>query len=145
RPQRRQIHRRSQRKQALVRADIAGCLLAADVLLARLQGQHPAALAGAVHGLAYNPARNLAHEWLAAGHHAEVRPAELHRRAEHLPFADSDIRAVLTGALEQADADAIEADDKQNAFFLADFRDRIDFSEAAEEIRVLHDDPEGLF
>ena len=60
----REVHRRAQRQQALVCADVARRLFAADVLLARLECQHPAALAVAVPRLADEPARKLPNEFL---------------------------------------------------------------------------------
>src|SRR5438132_1175523 len=80
----RQVNCGPQGEQALIRADIARRLLAANVLLARLEGQHPAALAGTVDGLAYEPTGNLPDEFLPARHDPQIRPAVAHRRAEVL-------------------------------------------------------------
>ena len=62
----RQMDREGERAQPGIGADVARRLLAADVLLARRQGQHPAAPAVGIDGLADQPARHLAHEFLAA-------------------------------------------------------------------------------
>ena len=75
RPERGQIDGSPQSKQSLVRADVARRLLAADVLLARLQRQHPASAAVAVHRLADKPARDLADMIFPAGEQAQVWPA----------------------------------------------------------------------
>src|SRR5207253_478881 len=114
-----EIDGRSQREEALIGADVARRLLSADVLLARLQRQHPAAPVVAIDRLPDKPAGNLAHELLAARHEAEVRAAERHRTAQHLAFADRDVGAVLAGPLEDAEADRVEADDEQDALLLA--------------------------
>src|ERR1035438_280721 len=118
-PQRRQVDRGAQGEQALVGADITGCFLAADVLLARLQGQYPASFAGAVHGLPDDATRDLTNELLLARHHAQVWTAVRHRIAEHLPFADGDVRAVLAGSFQEAEADAVETNDEQGAAIFA--------------------------
>src|SRR5207237_935019 len=67
----------AQGEQTLVGADVARRLLATDVLLARLQRQHPAALAIAIGRLADQSSRHLAQELLvaAAGQQPDVRPA----------------------------------------------------------------------
>ncbi len=56
-PDGRQVDRRAQGQQALVRADVARRLLAANVLLARLQREHPATIAAPVDRLPDEPAR----------------------------------------------------------------------------------------
>ena len=113
RAHRRQVDRRPQGQQPLVRADVAGGLLAADVLLAGLQGQDPAALAAAIDGLADQPAGHAADELLAAGQDAQVRPAEGHRVAQRLAFGHDDVGPVLARPLEQAQADRIDGHDEQ--------------------------------
>ena len=64
RAQRGQVDAGPQGEQALVGADVARGLFAADVLLAGLQRQHPAALAAAVDRLAGDAARHAADELL---------------------------------------------------------------------------------
>ena len=100
RAEQREVDRRSQGEQALVRADVARGLFAADVLLAGLQREHEAALAAAVDRLAGDAARHAADELLAAGHDAEVRAAVLHRRAERVAFGDGDVGAPIAGPLQ---------------------------------------------
>ena len=78
----RQMRGERQRAQARVRADIAGRLLAADMLLARGERQHEAAPAIAVERLAAKPPRHLAHEFLAGGEQAEIRAAEIEAIAD---------------------------------------------------------------
>ena len=128
RPERGQVDRRPQGQQALVGADVARRLLAADVLLARLQRQHPAALAVAIDRLADQPARHLAHKLLAAGQQAQVRPAVAHRRAQALPLGHGDVGPVLPRPLQQTQADRVEADDEQRTPRMGDVGQRLDSS-----------------
>ena len=92
-----EVDRGAEGEQALVRADVARGLFAADVLLAGLQREDEAAFAAAVDGFAGDAARHAADELFAAGHDAEVRAAILHRRAERLAFGDGDVGAQSPG------------------------------------------------
>ena len=62
-----------ERAEAGVRADVRGRLLAADVLLARREREHEAALALGIDRLADEPAGHLAHEFRAAWRTARHR------------------------------------------------------------------------
>src|SRR6185503_6498594 len=73
-----------ERVERLRGADVRGRLLAADVLLARLQGQHEAALAVDVDGLPRDPARQLAQVLLRGREEAERGAAEVEPVAERL-------------------------------------------------------------
>ena len=110
-----QVDGGSQGEQALVGADVAGRLFAADMLLASLQREHEAAFAAAVDRLADDPARHAADELLAAGHDAQVGAAVGQGRAERLPFGHGDVGPVVARALQQAQADRIEHGDEQRA------------------------------
>src|SRR6185437_12643242 len=88
--QQRRVDREGERAQPRIRADIAGRLLAADVLLASRQRQYPAAAAFGVGGLADQPARHLPHMLLTRGEKADMRPAEIERVAERLAFGGDD-------------------------------------------------------
>ena len=77
---------RHQRDQRLVGADVRGGLLAADVLLARGEREHEAALAVAVDGLADEASGHLAHELFFRRDHAAVGAAVAERHAEGLRF-----------------------------------------------------------
>ena len=95
---------------------LRGGLLAADVLLAGLQGQHEAALAVARSlVMPDEAARQLAHVLLLAGEQARVRAAELQRHAQRLPLADGDVGVQLAGRLEQAQRDRVVDQDEQRA------------------------------
>ena len=78
------MDREGQRAEAGIGADVAGRLLAADMLLAGGEGQHPAAPAFGIDGLADEPPRHLADEFLARGEQADIGPAEIQRIADGL-------------------------------------------------------------
>ena len=101
RAEEREIHGCRDRRERLVRADVAGRLLAADVLLARLERVHEPAGAVRVQGLPRDAAGHLAHQRLAAGEDPEVRAAVRHRDAERLALADGDVDPQRTRWLEQ--------------------------------------------
>ena len=81
--------RRPERVQRLRRADVRGRLLAADVLLARLQRQHEAAPAVDVARLARDPPGHPPQVLLARREEAERRAAEVEAVAERLALADA--------------------------------------------------------
>ena len=74
-PDGRQVRGGGERAERLVGADVAGRLLAADVLLARLQGEYVALAALPVAGRADQPAGHLPHRCHARRHEPDVRPA----------------------------------------------------------------------
>ena len=139
----RQIDRRTQCQQALVRADVAHRTRAADVLFACLQVEEEAALAVAIDRLADQPARHLANEFLAAGEDAEIRPTELEWDAKPLSFRDGDVGPEFTRPLEQPDADRVERLDEKRASLMSDGSDLLDILQSAEEVRVLNDHARG--
>src|SRR5437867_726740 len=98
-PERRQIDRRHQRAQRDVAADVRRRLGAADVLLARLQGQNEATFAVVVDGGADEPPGHAPDQLVLRGEDAEVRASEVQGHAEPLPFAHDDVGAELARAL----------------------------------------------
>ena len=95
------VHAGRHGEQHLGGADVAGGLLAADVLLARLQRQPVGGVAVGVHRDAHEAAGQLPAQVLADGHVGGVRPAEEHRHAEPLRGADRHVGAQLARGLEQ--------------------------------------------
>jgi hypothetical protein len=87
------VHARHDREQRLRGADVARRLLAADVLLARLQRHAERGLAVRVDADADDAARQLAHELVLAGEERRVRAAVAERHAEALRAADGDVGA----------------------------------------------------
>ena len=115
RPERRDVDRGGQRAQRLVGADVAGGLVAPDVLLARAQGHDVRAPAVDVRGAAHEPAGHLAHEVRPSRQEAEVRTAVLERDAQRLALADGDVRAVFTGRGQNGERDRLDDGDEQRA------------------------------
>ena len=80
-------------QQGLGRADIAGGLLAADVLFARLQGEAQSGMAGRISGDADQSARNQPFTGFSRGKKCGVRAAVPHGHAESLRAAHRHVRA----------------------------------------------------
>src|SRR5687767_13738346 len=79
-----------QRAQAGIGADVAGRLLAADMLLARGERQYPAALAVDIDGLAGEAAGHLADELVAGREQPDIGAAEAQWHAERLALRGHD-------------------------------------------------------
>ena len=101
------IHARHDGEEHLRRADVGGRLLAADVLLARLQGQPVGLVALGVDGDADEAAGDLALETAVDGHVAGVRTPEAHRDAEALRAADGDVGAPLSRGAGQGEREQV--------------------------------------
>src|SRR5205807_8892788 len=89
-----EVHVRGEGDERLVRADVRRRFAAADVLLARGEGQHVGAFAVDVDRLADQPSRHMAFERIADDHEADVRTAVLWRNTPGLSFAAGDVEAV---------------------------------------------------
>ena len=83
--------RRHQRDQSLIGADVRGRFFAADMLLARGEGQNEAAIPCPVDGLARKPARHLPQELLLGRDDAAERAAIAERHAKRLRFHGDDV------------------------------------------------------
>ena len=141
----RQMDRKGERAQPRIGADVAGRLLAPDVLLAGRQGQHPAAPAVGIDGLADEPPRHLADEFVPAGEQAEMGSAEIERVAERLALGGDDVGAHLARRADRAERqDLGHDDDEQRAGVVADSRQLRIVADLAVKIRVLHDDAGGV-
>ena len=92
-PQQRHVNGRRGHREALIGADVGGRLAAADVLLARLQGQREARPAFGIECAPDDAPRHLAHVLHARRHEAEVGTARGERHAERLAFAAHDVGA----------------------------------------------------
>ena len=88
-----QVRRRGKRHQCLVRADVRGRLLAADVLLSGLEGEHVSGPPVDVDGLSHDATGEASHVVHAGGDDSEVRSPEVQVIAEHLSLADRDVGA----------------------------------------------------
>ena len=121
-----------------------GRLLAADVLLAGLQGEDEAAAAVDVGRLAGDPARHPADLGLGRAEEAERRTAVVEAVAERLALADGDVDAAVAGRPEDAEGDRVAGGDQQRAGVVGDRGDRLEVLDRAEEVRVLDEDGGGL-
>ena len=112
------VHRRHDGEQHLRGADVRRGLLAADVLLARLQGEAVGGVAVGILRDADEAAGQLALEAGAHGHVAGVRSAEAHRNAEALGGADGDVGTELAGRGQQGEGEQVGGDDGEAALRL---------------------------
>ena len=99
-----------QTAKARICTNIRGRFLAANMLLARGERQHKAAVAIGIHGFAANAARHLPHEFLAAGKEADMRPAKGQPDAETLAFADNNICALFARRGNRRERDRFSED-----------------------------------
>ena len=114
-PEPAQVDHAGERVQRLRRADVRGRLLAADVLLAGLEGEHESALAVDVLGLARDPPGHAADQRLGGGEEPERRAAEVESVAERLALADGDVDAALAGRLEQRERQRVARADRERS------------------------------
>ena len=92
-------------------ADVGGGLLAADVLLAGLKGEHESAAAVDVYGFAGDAAGHPPQVLLAGGEEPEGGSAEVQAVAQRLTLADRDVHTALAGRGEDAERDGIDLGD----------------------------------
>jgi hypothetical protein len=104
------VEGRHVRQQRLRGADVAGRLVAADVLLARLQRHAQRRPAGGVLRHADDAARHRAHERFARGHEGRVRAAGAQRHAEALRAADRHVGAHRARRAQQQQRQRVAAD-----------------------------------
>ncbi len=98
------VHRRDDRQEHLRRADVARRLVAADVLLARLEAQAVGGFAVLILGNADQPAGHHALELVLHREVRRVRPAVAQRHAEALRAAHGHVRAEFAGRLSKHSA-----------------------------------------
>src|SRR6516164_1089841 len=135
------MDRKGERTQSRIGADVAGGLLAPDMLLAGRQGQHPAAPAVGVDGLTSETSGHLAHELVPAGEQSEMGSAEIERVAERLPFGRDDVRSHHARRDNGAERkDFRYHDDEQRAGIVAVSGEIRIVANFPKKIRVLHDD-----
>ncbi len=135
------VDREGQRAEPRVGADVRRRLLAADMLLARRQRQHEAALAFGIDRLAAEAPRHLADILLLAAEQPDIRPAELQPDADRLAFADDDVGVHLARRLERAQRDRLgHHRDQQRLLRVARVGQRAQVGDAAEDVGILDDD-----
>ena len=109
------VHGGHHRQQHLRGADVAGGLVAADVLLAGLQREPVGGRAVGVHGDADQAAGQLAGVLGVHGEVAGVRTTESHWHAEALGGAEGDVGADLSGRGDQRQRQQVGTDGDQRA------------------------------
>ena len=129
-----------ERQERLVRRDVRGRLLAADVLLAGLQGQDIGAPAFDVGRLTDDPAGHAPHIVGACRQEAVMGAAVRLVVARRLSFADGERAAVRTRSLEDAERDRVDVRDRQGTGVVRGGGEVGCRLQAAEEIRLLEDD-----
>ena len=135
----REVDEPSERQERLVRRDVRRRLLAADVLLARLQGEDIAALARGVQRLADDPSGHPPDEVRPAREEAVVRAAVRREVPGGLALAERDRAAVPAGCLEHAERQRVDVGDRERLGVVrrgGELRRRL---EAAEDVRLLED------
>ncbi|KAG0772240.1 hypothetical protein G6F22_015892 [Rhizopus arrhizus] len=138
------VHRRHHRQQHLRGADVGGGLLAADVLLAGLQGQAIGRVALRIHRDADQAARHRTLVGITAGHERGVRAAEAERHAETLAVADHDVRAPFAGGSQQGQCQQVGGHGHQAAARVHGLDQRLVVADLAEGVRVLQQQAEGF-
>ena len=129
-----------QRVERLGGADVRGRLLAADVLLARLQREHEAAAPVDVARLARDAPGHAPQVGLGGGEEAERRAAEVQAVAERLALADGHVDAALARRLEDPQRDRVVGADDDRGRVLGGARQRGGVLDRAEEVGLLEDD-----
>ena len=109
------VRRRHVRQQRLRRADVAGRLFAADVLLAGLQRQAQRAMAVAILADADQPAGDRALQRVADREERRVRAAIAERHAEPLGGAQRDVGAERSRRLQHGQRQRVAGDAEQRA------------------------------
>ena len=109
------VHGRHVGQERLRGADVGGGLLAADVLLARLEGQAQRLVAVRVARHADQAARHLAGQLRLAREERGVRAAVAERHAEALRRAERDVRAKVGGRLEHGERQQVRRKDQETA------------------------------
>ncbi len=135
-----EVDRGGQGEERLVGADVAGRLVAPDVLLARAHGHHEGALSVEVGRHPDETPGDLADERVGRGQDPEVRPAVLRRDPERLALAGRDVGAVRAGRLEDGQADRLDDGDEQRAGGVRQAADLGHRLEQAEEVGLGGDD-----
>ncbi len=141
----RQVDDAAERVERLRGADVRRGLLAADVLLARLQREHEAAPPVDVDGLAGDAPGHAAQVLLARGEEAERRPAEVQAVAQRLALADGHVDAAVAGRREHAERDRVDLrDDDRIAGVLRGGAQRGGVLDGAVEVRLGEDRRAGV-
>ena len=110
-----EIDRAPESHQGLVGADVGSGFLAADVLLAGLQGEDEGAASLRIGGLPDDAAGEFAHPLASAGHKAHVRAAVAKGYAEALAVSHCDVGAPFGGGLHHGECGRVAVFHKQGS------------------------------
>ena len=119
-------------------------LLAANVLLAGLQGQHEAAPPVGVHGLPRDPARHPAQVLLGGAEEAERGTSEVEPASERLALADRDVDTAFPGRSQHPEGQRVDRGDRERARVLGGPGEGLEILDRAEEVRVLDEQGGGF-
>src|SRR5437867_9194142 len=122
-------------EERFVRADVRHRLLAADMLLARLEGHAERAVALCVSCQTDHASGHSPDVLLTTREDSEKRTAEVHLRAERLPFPDDDVRSEIPRGTHDRLRDRIHPDDENAVRHGSNFRQLL--FESAEGVRGL--------
>ena len=109
------VHRRHHAQQYLRGTDVRGGLLAADVLLARLQREAVSGVALRIDRHAHQAAGHRALERITHGHVASVRAAETERHTKALRVADHHVGTPFARRSQQRQREQVSRGDDQTA------------------------------
>ena len=138
------VHRGDHRKQHLRGADVAGGLVAADVLLAGLQRQPEGRRAVGVYGHADQPARQLPGMLGVHREVARMRAAETHWHTETLGAAERDVGTDVAGRGDQRQRKQVGAHRDQCAALVCLIDQSTPVIDASAGAGKLRDDPEEV-
>ena len=115
------------------------------MLFAGRERQDEPALAIGIDRFAAQPARHLAHEFLAAGQKSDIGTTKGQRVAQRLTLGNHNVGAEGARCFEKAQGDDFgDDDDQQSALCMGGFGQRRDIAEVAVEIRGLNDNGGGI-
>ena len=138
------IHGRHVGEQRLRRADVAGGLFAADVLLARTEREAQRGFAAGIFRHADEASRHLTFKIVSRRDERRMRAAVAHRHAETLCTADGDVRAKFARRLDEREREQIRGHGEQRAGSMGLFRKAGVIMNRAEGVGILHQGTEYL-
>ncbi len=136
------VHGSDDRQQDLRRADVGRGLLAANVLLPRLQGEPVRRAVLRVDGEADQPSGQIPLEAALDGHVRRMRPAVPEGDAEALGGADGDVSAPLPRRLEQRQSEEVRRHRHQRPLGMGFGRQGLEVAQRAGATRILLDQAE---
>ena len=139
------VERSHVRQQRLRGADVAGGLFAADVLLARAQGEAQGRFAARILGHADDAPGHVALEFIARRKKGRVRPAVPERHAETLRAADGDVRAEFARRFDQRQRQQIRGDREHRAGCMGFFCEGGIIMDRTERVGILHQRAKNVF